>query len=155
MSELSCRIDILLGAYFALSSFLWTVCISFYIFQTVVQTLDPLKRPWLHREKAFTLLCFGIPVVITSIILVWVRDSSIEELQDQNFGCFVPNNNSVRLWYRNYFIFCELTGRKKQVGLALYYIPVIFSWVATSCFYVAAQCKIHKTGTTPEDAEVI
>jgi hypothetical protein len=131
-TDAKCLFDIIFGTCSACSSFLWTSCLSFYVYQLIQITLDPDRHKndccgtgHKHLIMWFHIISFGYPTVMAVLLaLLYYPQSKMSDNMTASFGCFISHRSPV--W--------------RMVAL---YGPLLLSWVYTSYLYTRASYKIR------------
>eukprot|EP01012_Entosiphon_sulcatum_P034118 TRINITY_DN43221_c0_g1_i1.p1 TRINITY_DN43221_c0_g1~~TRINITY_DN43221_c0_g1_i1.p1 ORF type:complete len:331 (+),score=16.76 TRINITY_DN43221_c0_g1_i1:23-994(+) len=130
-----CRFHHLWGVASASSSFLWTCCIAYHVWRTILNPREPASR---LRFALFHLISWGYPAGCL-LVYIWHRDETQWPFEDGQYGWFVC------IKPERVFTFTE------------YLFPLIVAWLFTGILYTLVSQKLHASQivvlTNPVDLE--
>jgi Slime mold cyclic AMP receptor len=116
-----CYIQTIWGILAAVSSFIWTACIAYYVYQSVYH---PYQQQSQHTEPLFHILGWGCPTIFC-ILLCIIRPDIIGERDLEAAWCFISKRYPV--W-----------------RLFAIYVPLVVCWILSGVWYFLSQRRLRR-----------
>jgi hypothetical protein len=151
------------GVWVALSSFLWTTCIAYYVYSLVSRPIDAFSA---SKLKCFHALCWGYPsaVVVVFLLLSYhhtqVAENAVIGTEEVYYDFRYPVSGGQEGWFR--CMDFSPSSRKLRTQFSVfnlvtpimllleYALPLLVCVLVTTYYYLAARQKLPLMSTSEE-----